>query len=135
MTVLLAFFRIMKTREWQKIDRQLEPEKFQSWLAMQAETKTWARKDACACVLHDYVEGATGYSLNINSPELAEHWAERPTQEWPTPWWITWYIRSVDHAGEGQIGVIEARQILAIGIERDWSSPLMSREEFLHANV
>lgn len=125
----------MTTREWQKIERRLNPEKFQEWLEAQSDTSTWPREDACACVLHDYVEDVTGYSLNINSPELAEHWAERPTQEWPTPWWVTWFIRSIAHIGEGQIDAVEARQVVAIGIRTAWWNPLMSRDAFLSENV
>jgi hypothetical protein len=48
---------------------------------------------------------------------------------------MTWYIRSVDHCGTGRISAVEARQVLAIGVRNDWSSPLLSRDEFLSENA
>jgi len=124
----------MKTREWEKIERQSSPEAFGEWLAKQSDTETWRRGDICCCPLHDFVEEETGYDIAINSPNLHEHWAERPTQQWPTPWWMVWMLRSVDHTGKGEITAAQLRAIYRIGVDRDWSSPLMSPEDLDSAN-
>lgn len=125
----------MRAMEWRKIERSLTPEKFAEWLDQQPESAIWLRGKPCLCVLHAYVESATGHNISINSPVIAEHWAVREDQEWPTPWWVTWYIRSVDalDCGEshGWIGRDEARAILAIGMADDWRTPLESRDELV----
>jgi len=81
-----------------------------------------------------FIEDVTGYNLSVNSPELSEHWAERPTQSWPTPWWMTWILRSVDHTAQGDektITVAQLRDIFNIGVQRDWRNPLMSPADLL----
>ncbi len=107
---------------------------FLLWLFEQPDTANWSRKDACACPLHDFIEDLTGYSLNANSPELAEHWAERPTQSCPTPRWMTWIIRSVDHSGEDRtITKDELLSLALIMVKQDFTNPINSPEEWAEA--
>lgn len=131
----------MRTREWERIERRATVEAFGKWLASLKDSVTWNRGDVCSCPLHAFIEWATGHSLCINSPELSEHWGERSEQSWPTPWWMTWLMRSVDHTGgqypkpKGKIGLAELRAIFRIGVERGWSNPLMRPEDLETANI
>ena len=121
--------------------RRATVEAFGKWLATLKENAAWNRGDVCSCPMHDFIESVTGYSLTINSPEISEHWGERSEQSWPTPWWMTWLMRSVDHTGgqypapKGKIGVIQLREIFRVGVERDWSRPLMSPDDLASANA
>lgn len=100
--------------------RRVHVDAFILWLLEQPDTATWARESGCDCPLHDFVEDATGESLSINSPELSEHWHERETQTWPTPWWMTYVMRSVDHCGEGRIGKDELLAIAIVAVCEDF---------------
>ncbi|MBS0328245.1 MAG: hypothetical protein JSR30_00200 [Proteobacteria bacterium] len=128
----------MKTREWQRIERLASLDAFLLWLIEQPESKSWHRENACACPLHDFIECATGYSLNANSPELSEHWGERETQSWPTPWWMTWIIRSVDHSDDqhrsygirSRITRDELLSLALIMVKQDFHNPIMSKKEW-----
>ena len=121
----------MKTRDWKQIIRKASVDAFLLWILEQPDSADWSREDACGCPLHDFIEDVTGESLNANSPELAEHWSERPTQSWPTPWWMTWIIRSVDHSGEGPITKTELLSLALIMVEQDFEYPINSPEEWL----
>lgn len=123
----------MKTREWQKLERQASLDAFILWLLECPETKRWRRKDLCACPLHDFIETVTGWDIGINSPELHEHWDERETQRWPTPWWMTWIMRSVDHVGTEPVTPDELLALTLIMIDRGFRNPLLSAEEFARA--
>lgn len=93
--------------------RRVTVDAFLVWILEQPDSKQWHRSNACACPLHDFIESETGESLSINSPELSEHWGERETQSWPTPWWMTWMMRAVDHCGDDKI---KADELLAIAL-------------------
>lgn len=108
-------------------------EAFLLWLLEQPERASWAREDACCCPLHDFIEAVTGESLTINSPEISEHWAERETQSYPTPWWMVCLLRSVDYSGEGSISKDELLSITLILVERDFGRPVMSADDWLEA--
>lgn len=123
----------MKTREWKRIERAASLNAFLAWLLDQPDTKTWSRKCGDCCPLHDFVESVAGVSIGINSPELHEHWDERNTQRWPTPWWMTWIMRSVDHAGEGNIDKDELLTLTLIMFDRDFRTPVLSAEDFAFA--
>lgn len=123
----------MTTRRWKQIERATYLDAFLLWLLEQPDAKQWHRKNSCACPLHDFIETATGESLSINSPELSEHWGERETQSWPTPWWMTWLMRAVDHCGEGNIGKDELLAIALLMVRRDFSNIPMSQAELSEA--
>ena len=123
----------MKTREWERIFRQANVDAFLLWLMEQPENRDWKRGDVCCCPLHDFIEWATGDSLSVNSPEISEHWAERDTQSWPTPWWMTWIIRAVDSTGTGPITRDELLSLAEIGVRQDFAWLLNSEEEWLRA--
>lgn len=130
----------MTTREWRRIEREADLDAFLVWLLDQPEDAQWRRGNSCACPLHDFIEAVTGHSLNVNSPELEEHWAERETQSWPTPWWMTWMMRSIDYTADDshmkQEGYIRRDEVLALAlimIRRDFFTPVMTRSEMLEA--
>ncbi len=101
--------------------RRVTCEAFLLWLFDQPEAATWHRKTSCSCPLHDFIETMAGDSLSINSPELSEFWHERETQTWPTPWWMTYVMRAVDHCGEGRIGKDELLAIALVAVDDDFS--------------
>lgn len=119
----------MRTREWEKIIREASVEAFERWLDTLSSHDSWSRGDVCACPLHDFVEWSTGHSLTINSPELSEHWGVRESQTWPTPWWFTWIMRSVDQTGTGKITLADLKLIFSRGVESQWHRPLMTAKE------
>lgn len=110
----------MRAREWERIIRQANVEAFGRWLETLSSQAQWPREDVCACPLHNFIQWAAGESLCVNSPELSEHWHVRESQTWPTPWWMTWMMRSIDNTGEGKIGLNDLRRIFNAGVKRDW---------------
>ena len=125
----------MKTREWQQIERLASVDAFLLWILEQPDTAHWHRDQVCECPLHDFIEAVAGISLVINSPELEEGWSERHTQKWPTPWWMVWIIRSVDHTGEKD-SLITKDELLFLAllmVRRNFDDPVMSPEELAQA--
>jgi hypothetical protein len=124
----------MKTREWKSILRRASLDAFLLWILEQPDDKTWRREDACACPLHDFIEDVAGVSLCINSPELSEHWHERETQTWPTPWWMTFVMRAVDHcATDMRVTKDELLAVALLMVRRDFSNIPMSPAELAEA--
>ena len=125
----------MTTRQWQRIEHLASLDAFLLWILEQPDTAHWHRGKVCLCPLHDFIAAVTGASLVVNSPELEESWAERHTQKWPTPWWMTWIIRSVDHSGDRN-SVISKDELLFLAVlmvRRDFNDEIMSPEELEQA--
>lgn len=122
----------MKTREWEKIERRANVDAFLAWLLDQPDQKTWRCGDVGCCPLHDFIEAVTGKSLCINSPELSEHWSERETQTWPTPWWMTFVMRAVDNcAADKDVTKDEVLAIALLMVRSDFSDIPMSPAELV----
>lgn len=117
----------MKTREWKSILHRANLDAFLLWIIEQPDAATWDRKQGCSCPLHDFIESVAGISLSVNSPELSEHWGERETQSWPTPWWMTWLMRAIDHGGSGPVLKDEVLAIALLMVRADfraWKIPM-----------
>lgn len=86
----------MRTREWERIIKRATPEAMLAWLKGLPAGTTFLRGNGCCCPLHDFIEAQSGRSLLVGSQETSEHWAKRDSQTWPTPWWMTWFIRAIE---------------------------------------